>query len=280
MRRVAVVTDAASPGYFFPAWHRYYGGLFGDENLFVLTYGGAADSFAGFRTRLTRSICPDFSDAVRVPYVTQFVALLLAHYDVVIRCDVDEFLLPDPSADPSLAAFAQRLADPYVTAIGLNVYETKGDRALDLQGAPLLDQRRHCVKDGAYSKTAIVRSPIAWSGGFHNASVPPRFGGLYLFHMKYADIAGRALWIDHLLATCTPHERPFQQTFLDNLKTASAWFDALPVADGWPAFQDDTFERRFLSGVEPPLPCENHYRQAWTKDDVGHRIPVAFGTPF
>ena len=74
-QRIAVVTDVLSDQHFFPLWRRYYGGLFGDTNLFVVTYAGAAafpDAGLGGVLRLPVG----YDDRTRASAITDLVALL------------------------------------------------------------------------------------------------------------------------------------------------------------------------------------------------------------
>ena len=158
-KRVAVATDAVSAGELFPYWRRYYGSQFGFDNLFVATYRNNA-AFAGLPLGRVISVDADYSDTLRVALMGKMVRELLTRYDVVIRADVDEFLVPHPRRAASLKDYAQSLAHPYVTALGLNVIEIEHEPPLVLDGRPLLSQRRYCVATASLCKISIATRPL------------------------------------------------------------------------------------------------------------------------
>ena len=107
----------------------------------------------------------------------------------MIYVDVDEMLVADPGLHPSLADYAASCGpDAVVTAVGLDVVHCPQDEpALDWSG-PVSTQRRWLRFSSAMCKPALVRRPVRWAPGFHNIDAPPRFGGLFLFHLRYADL--------------------------------------------------------------------------------------------
>ena len=276
-KRVAVVTDATSPGYFFPSWVAYYGGLFGRENLFVVTYRGLAGLFSDYALGGIWELKSDFSETVRADIVAEIVAIGLAKYDAVVRCDVDEFIVADPRRHASLASYIDGLDLPCVTTMGLDVIERDEDR-LRIDGSGLLGQRSYCVRSAAYCKTAIARVPLKWSVGFHHADVRPVFDAAYLFHMKYADFQGRLEWFSHMLATSAPGsaEQAHYSGGLDELHATRARFGALPIVEGWREFDDPAYWDAFARSVEEPRPGENFYRNRFGTEDAALRIPDAF----
>jgi hypothetical protein len=191
MMNVAVVTDALSDGFFFPHWRRYYGGLFGDKNLFVIGYeGGCAfdDATLGGFVRLPHP----YDDARRPDACAALIERLLKTYDTVVRVDADEFLVVDPRVAESLPDFLEMTSEAYYSARGFDVLQLPSD--LPMTGGPMLTQRQAAYPNSALNKTAITRMPMRWGPGFHWASVPPRFSGLFMLHLKRIDIDWQVDW--------------------------------------------------------------------------------------
>lgn len=195
--KVAVVTDALSDQYFFPIWRKYYGEMFGDSNLFVVTYAGGT-GFAGPSLGGVLRMPVGYDDATRANVMSDLVATLLGAYDVVIRVDADEILMVDPSVAPSLREFIESSSRPYHTARGFDVIQTLDEPAM--APGPLLAQRRFAYPAGALNKTCIVRVPVHWTQGFHWCSVYPDFGPLFMLHLKRIDIDWQVEWFTRMTA--------------------------------------------------------------------------------
>lgn len=188
-KRVAVVTDAMSEQFCFPYWHRYYGELFGAQNLFVITYSGRRDLFAQVQLGGLVELPSGYEDQLRARVISRFVTTLLACYDLVIRADTDEFLVVDPSVAATLADYVETLAEPYLTARGFDVIQLPGEPPLNPRdGLPLLRDRGYAYPNTALNKTCITAIPMQWSAGFHWATVFPKFGPVFILHMKRIDV--------------------------------------------------------------------------------------------
>jgi hypothetical protein len=204
VKKVAVITDATSAGFFFPAWHRYYGEQFDPKSLHVVTYEGKKPLFAGFELGNLWEINATYDDTLRAGVISDLVGVLLRSHDVVLRCDVDEFLAPDPVRAPDLRAFIERNELPYVTAHGIDVVEMAEDAPLDKSKTLPDEQRCFGMRAAALSKTALTTVPMRWGEGFHGATVPPVFAGLYNLHMKFADIKSRIAWHEWMVEGIQP----------------------------------------------------------------------------
>src|SRR3954469_15184174 len=101
--KIAVVTDAVSADAYFPVWYAYYGKQFGARNIYVFTYAPNAAAFSGVQLGGVQLIDDHYNDDLRKEAITAFVCGLLETYEMVIRVDVDEFLVPDPLEFASLA---------------------------------------------------------------------------------------------------------------------------------------------------------------------------------
>ena len=250
-KRVAVITDATSSGHLFPYWQRYYGGQFGAANLNVVTYAGLKKSFDGLGLGDVEELPSQYDDTLRAIHVSKRVMDLLENYDVVVRCDVDEFLIPDPDKHLSLAAYLDGLTKPYVTAVGLDLVEVEDDPPLVLDGRPLLAQREWCVKTAALNKTAVTSIPMTWSAGFHASTVIPDFGDLYLVHTKFADVSGRVAWFTEMLDRVRPgsSESVYYSDGRAKIEGFRRWLCKLDRKPDPASLKDTAFLEQFIKTV-------------------------------
>jgi len=187
-KRIAVVTDAVSPDFYFPLWYRYYAGQTGGtDNLHVVTFETEVDAFRPFALG---SITPlqKYNNELRAKVINQVVNHLLEDYEVVIRVDTDEFLVPDPALFRSLRDYIDALKLAHVTAYGFNLIPDRNDPPLDI-ASPILYRQRHLAQPSdALCKTCVTTIPLRWAPGFHFCSEMPSFDSLFLFHTKLADV--------------------------------------------------------------------------------------------
>ncbi len=189
---LAIVTMVYNEPVFLPVWLRHYGAQAGAAHCYVVDHGSTDGSTLPAATgeasviRIPRS--PQ-DDAVRTGFIADFCASLLSWYDAVIYTDVDELLVADPDAAPSLPAFAAGLAaGAVVTAIGLDVIHVPDEEpALDWS-RPLGRQRLWARFSSAMCKPVLIRRRVAWAPGFHCIDDRPCLGRLFLLHLRYADL--------------------------------------------------------------------------------------------
>ncbi len=248
VKKTAVITDATSAEFFFPLWHRYYGGQFGSANLHVVTYEGLKPLFAGFELGNVWEINAKYDDMLRAGVISDLVGILLRSYDVVLRCDVDEFLVPDRTHGHQLKDFVEHNEQPYVTACGIDVVELADDSPLDLSKPVFGGQRCYGIRSAALNKTALITMPVRWAAGFHGASVPPRFGGLYNLHLKFADLKSRIAWHEQMLSGIEPGTKAYEYFAVgaDHLIAVQKFFAALP-RNGQES--QDEFDARYMASV-------------------------------
>ena len=276
MKRIAVITDATSPEYLFPVWIDYYGGLFGRENLFVVTYDGIKSLFPvdlGFVWDMNTP----YSDDIRAKVLSSLCSSLLDVYHAVIRCDVDEFLVADPRKYATLRNFVTSSDVPYITARGIDVIETSDELEFKTDTG-LLAQRQFGVRSAALNKTCVIQSPVRWAPGFHGADVFPKFDRLFLFHMKFADIKGRIKWFDHMSSlgfAADSREATYFSQGAQKLSEHQKWLLKKPVVHGWPEIDDKSFDTRFIESVTYNQ-IHRIYQGAFTTGDSVFRIPDDF----
>jgi len=273
-KRVAVTTDAVSAGEFFPYWRRYYASEFGAQNLFVATYREPPENFAHLPLGRLIALDVDYSDDLRARLFQDIVRELLTRYDVVIHCDVDEFLAPHPRRAASLRDYVETLSAPYVTALGYDVIPADAEGELRLDGTPLLRQRRWAVATSSLCKTALTTRPLIWSPGFHFCNAPPRFDDLLLFHFKFADIARRADWFEAMKSRATPHssEHAYYSDAFDKLSASLRVLAALPKHAGDDALGGQDFVARLGASVTLER-AGGLFSFPFVVDDAAHEIP-------
>lgn len=187
-------------------WYTHYGRQVGFDNLFVVAHG-ADDQIA--------KICPQASvitvprdtfegfDRRRGQLLNSFSDGLALSYDWVIRTDADELICFDPSRYGGLEDVFAGVTSKAIFALGLNVAEVMNDKVLG-EGQMALGHRTTAVFTGHYSKawagkrgTALWRHGI-WVGARRlptaHFEMPE---GVYLVHLKYANLAALELANQH-----------------------------------------------------------------------------------
>jgi len=186
--RIAALTMAYNEPVWAGVWARHYAGQLGAEHCIVLDHGsddGSADGLPVPVRRLARSA---LDDAWRAAVVAEEVRSLLRRYDAVIHTDVDELLVADPLHHAGLREFAAAVAEPVVTAVGLDLQHIPdAEAALDL-ARPIGAQREWVRFSAAMCKPVLVRRGVEWAPGFHCCDAPLVLDRLYLLHMRYADL--------------------------------------------------------------------------------------------
>lgn len=168
--RIAALTSFVDDDVFIPIWERYYAPLFDYTEKIQLH---------DFGTQNNNSI------------VRQRISEVIRDYDVLMYCDLDELIIPDPLKYANLREYIERrFADkelPNVVTSGHDVIHTKGLPPLDFS-KPILPQRERMRKNDFYTKPLITRIMLKWCDGFHvcNTRIPPD-PELVLFHLQLAD---------------------------------------------------------------------------------------------
>lgn len=250
--RIAVLTDAVSDQHFFPIWRRYYGSLFGDSNLFVVTYAGGSKFNDGTLGGVIR-LPVGYDDATRARVVSDMACSLLGAYDVVVRVDADEMLVVDPAAAPSLKDYIENTNRPYYTARGFDVIQLPDEAPL--RPGPLLAQRQVAYPASALNKTAITRVPMHWSQGFHWCSAYPEFGPLFMLHLKRIDIEWQMKWFAEMTGNIAENPK-VQQIFKDyynpdheKIVSYHRAVGVRPRVSGMEAWYREDHQRKFLGGI-------------------------------
>mgnify|MGYP000309564184 CR=1 FL=1 len=194
-------------------WYTHYARHLGAENLYVVAHGADPE---------ISKICPRANiitvprdnltgfDRARGDMLNGLQDALGAIFDWVIRTDVDELICVDPAHFPSLKDVFEKQADTNcLFALGIDVVEAADDK--ELGAADLaLGHRKNAVFSGHYSKAfAVRRGTHMVRHGVENTKnatfTMPQ--GVYLLHLKYANIDALQVSNEHRIAIANGPER-------------------------------------------------------------------------
>ena len=189
--RIAAITFCRDEGRMLPLWVGYYGRHLGVENLYVVddnSEDGSTDDLPCDVLHVPPIRNGKFN-TTRMAVVGNLGRSLLELYDVVLFCDTDEFIVPDPARHDGLRAYIEAQSGlNAVGSLGFNVVHNVGSEPpLDLD-QPLLGQRRLAKFLPLMCKPAIKWVPEHWSAGTHGVRTPYAVDpDLWMFHMKFGD---------------------------------------------------------------------------------------------
>jgi hypothetical protein len=164
----AVLTIVKNESIFLPIFLRYYGQFFDAEDIYVLDHGttdGSTD-VGGFRREIVDHPFVDHTWMRDTVQARQHE--LLQSYEVVLVCDVDEIIAPNPRKYDGLGDYIDRMSADYVNCRGVEVIHMKDtEPRIDLS-RNILDQRHWWFRNYIYSKPLLSRVPQQWVPGFHH----------------------------------------------------------------------------------------------------------------
>ncbi len=188
--KVAAITMVYNEAAILPIWARHYARQVGSDHCYVVDHGSTdrLDLPPGMNVlRLPRS---PHDDARRAAFISTLTAGLLGYYDWVLYTDVDELVLADPDRFKDLPSFCASLGTTdTVTAIGFDVQHVPDLEAALEVARPIGSQRGWVRFTSAMCKPVLTRQKLNWSPGFHCSDQGLAFGGLYLFHLHWADLS-------------------------------------------------------------------------------------------
>ncbi len=187
----AAITFVYNESVNLPIWVKYYGGQFGEKNLYVVDRGsddGSTDNLGDVNViKIPRN---EFDEHEKTSFMSSLHSALLNFHRTVMISDCDEILAPDPDKYANLSEYIEKSDFDYVNCIGLDVLHLlTEEEPIDLS-RPFLSQRRFARFHSPCCKHLISRVPMSWLPGFHSSTRPPKFDkDLYLFHTKVMDYA-------------------------------------------------------------------------------------------
>ena len=115
-------------------------------------------------------------------------------FDWVLYCNLDEFLIPDTKKYKNLKDVMKKYPLNWIACEGFDVVQAEDENPIDFS-KPYLKQRRYWIKNSNYNKVLLSRVMLEWNAGFHQVkemdplnSTLIKDTGLYLVHLKYADM--------------------------------------------------------------------------------------------
>lgn len=196
-KECAVIGLFHKEAFFTTYWKRYYGSMFGNENLFLLGDVDYDPFFAmipeATKVQLNQEYFGDHG--AMTSSVIKLQKQLLETYETVILAEADEFILPNPEHYSDLKDFLLKNKDDYFRPQGYNIIQKIGEETSIDPRYPMLSQRKYWYKHGGYqgggeSKMLIVRKPVEkYEAGFH-WSVPSvvEHPDLINLHCSFIDV--------------------------------------------------------------------------------------------
>ncbi|MEX0287171.1 MAG: glycosyltransferase family 2 protein [Paracoccaceae bacterium] len=199
---LGVVTMVYGDHFFLKRWYDYYAAQVGAENLYIFSHGPDPehDRIAPGANVIHVPRDPTMYrfDRRRWNMLSQFVSGMFAYYNWMILSDVDEIVVIDPDAAPTILDYMDQHHADYDTApeniapLCLELVHYPEDEREPIEdGVPILSRRRTFRPNRNYSKPCLVRSPAKWRAGGHANSLNRRHlpDHMYLLHLKYFDCA-------------------------------------------------------------------------------------------
>lgn len=196
MKKIAAITMVRHDELFLSLWVRYYSREIGAENLYVILDGEdleIPDSKGVHFERVPHRVLPVAEgDKARITLINEKASQLLEVYDMVIGCDVDEFLVLDPKEGTSLSQYLSgKKIKVSLSGLGLDVGQNLRTEQAYQPDKNILEQRRFAVLSTRYTKPVVKVSPAAWGAGFHRIKGHDFHidKNLYLIHLGCFDYA-------------------------------------------------------------------------------------------
>lgn len=198
---IAMVTMVRDDDFFLERWIKYYGDMFGKGSLYVINHGDQES------VRDIASGCNLFpvTEGDRLKFTmlcwrtkNGLLKALRSWYDVVIVCDVDEFIVVDPDTGYDLRGWLEANPKKTVrTPLGMELIHYPEKEPDSIMEGPILGPRRFATVNLWYAKPCIVSRDIHLSRGGHYCTYKKLDmpDPLYLFHLKYCDFD---LYVDTL----------------------------------------------------------------------------------
>ncbi len=160
--------------FFLKKWVEYYGSNLGRENIYVY-FDGLDQTIPEFCTGVSCTKVEHKEgnvrqgDKSRIKFLSSRAKELFGSYDIVIGCDVDEFLVADPKLGISLKEFLSNHKSCLnsISGLGIDVGQNLNEEAPIDADRTFLSQRSYAKLSTRYSKTNTLLRYAEWGSGFH-----------------------------------------------------------------------------------------------------------------
>ncbi|MEM7319202.1 MAG: glycosyltransferase family 2 protein [Pseudomonadota bacterium] len=222
----AILTIVRDDAYFLQRFVQYYGGLFGRNNIYIISHGDepeVRDLAEGCNIFPVPAIETNKFTMLHWRTKNHLKNALRQWYKHVLICDVDEFVVVDPATGFNLRTWLDQAPGRTVyTAMGLEIVHLRGFESAGVQDG-ILGPRRYAQIALHYAKPCIVSRPAKIGRGGHYAEYDklnlPDF--LYMFHMKYCDYD---LYVDTLNRRNAFIEEQKRVADGESVRTNPKWF--------------------------------------------------------
>ena len=166
-RRRAVVTIVRDEAELLPIWLGYYSRFFAADDIYVIDHDTVDGSTSGPGFVRIPVSHPEYDVHWLMAQVRDVQHELCQRYDVVVVCDVDEIVAPDPSsATPDLGAYLDRFDEEFVSCVGHEVLHRPDlEPPIDL-ARPLLAQRGWWYRSPLYDKPLVTSRADGLGAGY------------------------------------------------------------------------------------------------------------------
>ena len=196
IKRIAAVTMVRDDQFFLEKWVKYYGSHIGDENLYII-FDGEDQKIPDYCSKVNTIINKRIEGTVqradkgRINLINAEANRLFSQgYEVVIGCDVDEFLIVDPKIEIPFAEYITSIKAKCVSGLGLDVGQDMRTEKSINKDIPWLSQRHAAKVSTRYTKPCVMTRQGKWGRGFHRQMrrMYTIDENLYLFHLGCIDL--------------------------------------------------------------------------------------------
>jgi hypothetical protein len=186
--------------FFLQRWYDYYSKQVGAENLYVFSHGNDPrhrEIAKGANVmNLPRDATMFKFDRRRWRMLGNFATGLLDFYNWMIVSDVDEIVVVDPKAAPSLVDYIvdkygdSKTAPKNISPLCLELIHVPEEEPLPIEeNETILSRRRIFRPNRNYSKPCLVGAPVGFAPGGHRNTLGLRHlpSDLYNLHLKFFD---------------------------------------------------------------------------------------------
>ena len=297
-KTLAVVTIVYNEAKQLHRWLAYYlRQVESPSDIYILDHGsndGSTDNFpAGVNcTRLPRVSDAPLDEHWRVGQIATLAEKLLETYLAVVCVDCDEILVVDPLVARTLKEYVQS-SPPRALATRAMGFEVLHDFTIEpaLASSLVTSVRNKLQFVKSMCKSVLFYSRRRWffkrtkihpGAGFHLSNFPPKFGPLFLFHLRYADLdeglerLATTRKVSYPILDNTPknHQKISDSEFKEWL----ASFLEFPLLDGDIALSaEDGRIKQLIDGIEFELKKDRLYHfDISYRADFLLRIPERF----